>query len=71
MQINNDKLKQLIARQNERFEEDAAERASSIINEIASLQQAKVDADKQIMVLREELKKIQVTQLDESSILGN
>lgn len=69
--MNNDKLKQLIARQNERLEENAAHEAARIINEIAEYQQAKTDAEKKIVELREELKKIQITQLDPTSILGN
>jgi len=69
--MNNDKLKQLIARQNERMEQNAAEEAASIINQIAECQQAKAEADKEIATLREKLKAIQVAQLDETSILGN
>lgn len=69
--MNNDKLKQLIARQNERLEEDASQQAARIINEIAEYQQAKSDAEKKIVELRTELKKITVASLDVSSILGN
>ena len=69
--MDNKKLKALIALQNERMEQSAAEEAASIINLIAECQQAKADADKEIAELREKLKKIQVAQLDETSILGN
>lgn len=69
--MNNDKLKQLIARQNERLESNATEEAARIINQIAECQQAKNEADKEIAQLREQLKKIQIQQLDETSILGN
>ncbi len=69
--MNNDKLRQLIARQNERLESNATEEAARIINQIAECQQAKAEADKEIATLREQLKKIQIQQLDETSILGN
>lgn len=69
--MNNDKLKQLIARQNERLESNATEEAARIINQISECQQAKAEADKEIAELRDKLKKIQITQLDETSILGN
>lgn len=66
-----DTLQKLIARQNERLEDNAAAQASEIINKIAELQQAKLDADKEIEELRMELKSIQVNQIDATSILGN
>jgi seryl-tRNA synthetase len=69
--MDNNKLKQLIARQNERAEENAAIEAARIINQIAECQQAKLEADKEIETLRKRLKEISVPQLDETSILGN
>lgn len=69
--MDNNKLRQLIARQNEQLENTATEQAARLINQIAECQRAKVDADKEIETLRAELKKIQVQQLDETSILGN
>lgn len=69
--MQNETLQKLIARQNERLEEDATQKAAKIINEIAELQQAKIDAEAQIQELREQLKKIQIPQLDPTSILGN
>jgi ppGpp synthetase/RelA/SpoT-type nucleotidyltranferase len=68
--MNNEKLKQIIARQNEQLEYHAAEEAAQIIKEIAACQQSKIDADKEIAELRKRLKEIQVAQLDETSILG-
>lgn len=69
--MNNDKLKQLIAQQNELLEQNAVQDAARIINEIAEYQQAKNDAEDKIVELRENLKKIQIKQLDVASILGN
>lgn len=68
--MTNDKLKQIIARKNEQLEQQAVNRASEIINEIATLQQAKKDADAEIVTLRAELKTLEVQQVDETSILG-
>lgn len=68
--MTNDKLRQLIAEQNENSERETAYRAKEIIREIAACQQAKVDADKQIAGLREELKQLTAPSLDENSILG-
>lgn len=68
--MDNQKLRQLIARKNEQLEEQTANRARQIIDEISSLQQAKKDADTEIAKLRSELRGLQVTQLDETSILG-
>lgn len=44
--MHNDKLKQIIARQNERLEQEAVSRASEIINEIASYQQESLSTGK-------------------------
>lgn len=68
--MDNTKLRQLIARQNEQLEQSAASEAASIINEIAEYQQAKVDAETAIAGLREKLKKLTVQQIDPISILG-
>jgi hypothetical protein len=69
--MNNDKLKQIIAHKNERLEQEAVNRASEIINEIAEYQQAKKDADKAIEKLRVELKTLEIDQINETSILGD
>lgn len=69
--MNNDKLKQLIARQNERLENHAADEAARIINAIAECQQAKSGADREIAGLRDKLKKLEVAQINETSILGD
>ncbi len=52
--MTNDKLRQLIAEQNDESERQTAYRAKEIIREIAGFQQAKLDADKKIAGLREE-----------------
>lgn len=69
--MNNEKLKQIIARQNEQLEDRAADQAREIIRAIAECQQAKVDANKEIEELRAKLKTLTVQQIDETSILGN
>lgn len=68
--MDNNKLKEIIARQNEQMEQRAINRAHEIIGEIAELQQAKRDADKDIETLRTELRLLTPDQLDETSILG-
>lgn len=68
--MTNDKLRQLIAEQNDESERDAARRAKDIIRQIAACQQAKVDADKEIAGLREELKHLTAPTMEETSILG-
>lgn len=68
--MTNDKLRQLIAEQNDESERQTAYRAKDIIREIAGLQQAKLDADKKIAGLREELKQLTAHSLEETSILG-
>lgn len=68
--MTNDKLRQLIAEQNDESERQTAYRAKDIIREIAGLQQAKLDADKKIAGLRDELKQLTAPSLEETSILG-
>ena len=68
--MTNDKLRQLIAEQNDESERQTAYRAKDIIREIAGLQQAKLDADKKIAGLREELKHLTAPSLEDTSILG-
>jgi hypothetical protein len=68
--MTNEKLRQLIAEQNDESERHTASRAKEIIREIAACQQAKVDADKEIAGLREELKQLTAPSMDETSILG-
>lgn len=68
--MDHNKLRQIIARKNERAEESVTERASRIIDEISQYQAAKADADKEIAKLREELKALTVPTVDETSILG-
>lgn len=69
--MTSDKLNQIIADKNERLERSAVDQARRIIDEIAEYQQAKVDAETKIASLREELKKIEVVQINAASILGN
>lgn len=69
--MNNDKLRQIIARQNEQLEDRASEQAREIIKAIGECQQAKIAADKEIEELRAKLKTLTVQQIDETSILGN
>ncbi len=68
--MDNNKLRQIIARQNEQLEDRATEQAREIIKAIAECQQAKIDADKEIEELRAKLKTLTVQQIDETSILG-
>lgn len=69
--MTNEKLRQLIAEQNEESERQTAYRAKEIIREIARFQQAKIDADKEIAGLREELKQLTAPTMEETSILGD
>lgn len=69
--MNNDKIRQIIARKNEQLEENAVHSARQIIDAIARLQQTKIDADKEIQSLRSELKTLEVQQVNETSILGD
>ena len=68
--MTNDKLRQLIAEQNDESERLTASRAKAIIRQIAQCQQAKLDADKEIAGLREELKQLTAPTMEETSILG-
>ena len=69
--MTNEKLRQLIAEQNDESERQTAYRAKEIIRQIAACQQAKVDADKEIAGLREELKQLTAPTVDGTSILGD
>lgn len=68
--MTNDKLEQIIARKNEQLEYDTVRRATEIIDEIAEYQQAKVEAEKKIVELREELRKLEIPQVNKVEILG-
>ena len=68
--MQNDKLKQIIERKNERLEEQALREASDIIDEIGK-QQARIrEANSKIVELRAELKKLEVESVDAGEILG-
>lgn len=69
--MTNDKLNQIIADKNDRLERDAVDQARRIIDQIAEYQQAKVEAETRIAALREELKKLEIVQVNAASILGN
>ncbi len=66
-----DKLQSIIAQKNANLERDALNRASSIIDDIAELQQGINDANSQIAKLRNELVGLEIAQHDAKTILGN
>lgn len=64
------KLLEIIAHKNDNLERMAVHTAQQIIEDIAELQQAKIQADEQLQTLRAKLKALQIVQIDPTSILG-
>lgn len=68
--MTNEKLNQIIARKNEQLEQEAVYAAQRIIDGIAQCQGEIRQNEAQIATLREELKKLEIQQLDSTKILG-
>lgn len=68
--MNAEKIKQIIEQENEEREACIARRAREIIIAITKGQEQIADINKSIVVLREELKSLEVNPLDPKSITG-
>lgn len=68
MQTN--KLKEIIARKNERLESDAVNEAEQHINHILKMQEVISEAQAEIKESQEALKKLEVKNVDAASVLG-
>lgn len=68
--MDNNKVREIIARQNELSEEQAVRRAHEIVARIARLHTEKSEADAEIAELRKELQNLQAPKIEETSILG-
>ncbi len=65
------KLKSLVSEENARLEAEAADNARRLIRQIANDRQSIAAANDRIAACQAELRKLQVEQLDETSILGS
>ncbi len=65
------KLKSLVSEENARLEQEAADNARRLIRQIADDRQGIAAANDRIAACQAELRKLQVEQLDETSILGS
>lgn len=65
-----EKLQQIITKVNDRNEDEALQQAESIIKQIVREQGQIAQSNEAIVKLREELKKLSVTVVDPTSILG-
>jgi hypothetical protein len=68
--MNTDKLSGLIRRKNERLEEEALGQAEDLISKIVKEQERIKASEARIVELRDELKALEVEQIDQSAVLG-
>lgn len=70
IQMQRDKLSELITRKNERLEEDALRNAEDLIGEIVKQQGRIKEAEQRIAECRSELAALEVERLDQNDVLG-
>lgn len=68
--MDTNKLQNIVSQKNERLEREALNNAEAIIEQIAVKQDLIVKTTKEITELQEELRQLEIRQLDPNKILG-